>query len=218
MPPPSRFLALSRRAWLGLPAALWLAGCATPLPPLQRHRLPADPAEAADAMDTAEAAEAAARVPAPADAAGPEVWQLLPLRLPAYLERDRLLRAAGADGLHWLEDQRWAEPLREAVPRLLRLDLARLRGMGSVWQAPLPPGVVAQRQLQLELLALEPAADGRTLRLQAQWWLVDPAGRRAPVAQGVQLHTPVAAAADARALVAAHRRLLWRLARAIAGP
>jgi len=35
---------------------------------------------------------------------------------------------------------------------------------GSVWAAPAPQGVVAARQLRVELPALQPLADGRRLR------------------------------------------------------
>ncbi|MCK7494324.1 MAG: PqiC family protein [Comamonadaceae bacterium] len=51
--------------------------------------------------------------------------------LPEYLERDAIVVASGAR-LETLDGERWAEPLRDALPRLLRADLEALRGPGSV--------------------------------------------------------------------------------------
>ena len=59
------------------------------------------------------------------------------MRLPEVLERDALLMPQGQAGLEALQGHRWAEPLRDAVPRLLRQDLATLLGEARVWSAPI---------------------------------------------------------------------------------
>lgn len=181
-----------------LVAALALAGCASPLPPVQWLRLPADPP--------------GADVQRPA--AGP-AWQLMaPVLLPGHLDRDALLVPQGHAGLQPLGGARWAEPLRDAVPRLLRQDLARLIG-APLWTAPLPPGVRPVRQLRLEIGALDVGADGRSVRLQARWSLADPAGAGTPQL-GEAAFSTAAAGADADALAVAHRQALWQLAQRIA--
>ncbi len=192
-----------RRTPAALAAALlWLvAGCASPLPPVTWVRLPV------------------AALPAGADAApalaSRQVWQLMaPVSLPGHLDRDALLVGQGTAGLQPLAGVRWAEPLRDAVPRLLQQDLSSAWG-APVWTAPLPPGVRPTRQLRVAFDALDVAADGRGVRLQARWSFADVAGASAPQVGETAFLTP-AAGADADALAAAHRLALWQLAQAIA--
>lgn len=147
---------------------------------------------------------------------GTQVLQLLlPVTLPEVLERDALIVAQGAAGVQALPGHRWAEPLRDAVPRLLRQDLALLLGETRVWAAPLPPGVTVTRQLRVEVLVLQTAADRSAVALQARWTLSDPLGRTAPVVQTTQLSVPTVGSEPA-AWVAAHRLALWRLAEQVA--
>lgn len=192
-------------------AAVLLAGCANPPRPVALYRLIATPP-----VDAAPSS-------APAAATTPVPWLLvLPVRVPGYLDRDVLWVADGNVGLKPLPGHRWAEPLRDAVPRLLRADLALLRG-GGVWAAPAPEGVPLAQRLRVEVVALDPAPDGRSLVLQAQWSLTPTAPAPAavpssgPVMRELRLAVPLAGA-DPDALVAAHRLALWRLAQAIAAP
>lgn len=189
-------------ALLALLAAATLAGCSTS-PPVQLYHLPA-----------------AAPQAVPAAAADGEVWQLMaPVRVPDYLDREALLLPQGRTGLRVLPGHRWAETLRDAVPRVLKQDLATLRGESRVWTTPLPPGVAATRQLRVELLAFEAEADRSAVQLQARWTLADAAAGATPSTSAA---TPPATystlirvpADDASvdALVAAHRLALWQLA------
>jgi uncharacterized protein len=186
-------------AGLGLLALALLAACAS-TPPVQLYQL--------------RAATPVAAVAAPAPSS--LNWQLmLPVRVPDYLDRDALLVPQGQSGLQAQAGHRWAEPLRESVPRLLRQDLATLLGEGRVWVAPLPAGVVVTRQLRVELLALEASADRRTVELRARWSVAAPGGAAAPRVETAVLSVP-AAGTDVDSLVAAHRLALWRLAERIA--
>ena len=179
--------------------AALLGACAAPLPPVTWVRLPAD-----DGASTA----------APV-AASREVWQLMaPVLLPGHLDRDALLVPSGSAGLQPLGGARWAEPLRDAVPRLLRADLSRALG-NPLWAAPLPPGVKPTRQLRVEFLALDVTPDARGVALQARWSLADPGGGSLPTVGDTRFVEP-SAAPDAGALASAHRRALRRLAEAIA--
>jgi uncharacterized protein len=145
------------------------------------------------------------------------VWQLAtPVRVPDYLDRDAVLVPQGQAGLQALPGQRWAEPLRESVPRLLRADLAALVGEARVWSAPVPAGVVINRLLRVELLALEANAERSAVVLRARWSITDPGGRVAPDVQTLNISVP-SANTDVDSLVAAHRLALWRLAERIAG-
>lgn len=170
-------------------------------PPVRLYRLPSAPPQ-----------------PVPARAAPvAEAWQLLmPVRIPDYLDRQALLLPQGEAGLLALSDHRWAESLRDAVPRVLREDLTALRGQGRIWASPLPAGAAIAGRLRVELLALEAAADRRSVHLQARWTLVDPQGRSAPRSGSADLAVP-STGPGIDELVAAHRLALWRLAEQIAG-
>jgi uncharacterized protein len=179
-----------------LPAVLaaLVTGCGTRAPPAVLLHLPLHP------------------LPGPAAPAGvPSVQLLLPVQLPDYLDRDTLLLPQGAT-LVPVEGHRWAEPLREAVPRLLRADLSALLGAGVLWSAPLPPGVVPQRQWRVEVLALEANAARTAVRLRARWTWADASGRTAPRAYEAEVEAP-AAAAEPTALALAHRQAVQALAR-----
>lgn len=189
-------MTLLRRDLLGH-AGLMLAlgGCANgpAAPPPRYYRLRIEPP-----------------VPPPRAAPATEPWQLVGgVKLPEHLDREPLWLPFGDSGLQPLEGHRWAEPLRDAVPRLLRHDLELLRGPGSTGQ----PGGPPPRQLRVELLMLEPAVDRRSVLLLARWSLTRP-GAPAQVEQA-RLQAP-STAPDADALVAAHRLVLWRLAELIA--
>lgn len=153
-----------------------------------------------------------------ADSLATTAWQLvLPLRLPDYLDRDAILVPQGQAGLVPISGYRWAEPLREAVPRLVRADLATLLGESRVWSSPLPPGVTVQRQLRVEMLAFESNQQRSAVLLNARWSIVDPSGKTPPRADSAQISVAVAAA-DVDSLVAAHRLALWQMAQRIVRP
>ena len=184
-------------------AALSLAGllaaCASPAPPPALYQLRSAPP-----------------VPVQAVAAPQQVLQLLlPVALPEALQRDALLLPQGQTGLQALAGHRWAEPLADAVPRLLRQDLGALLGEARVWAAPVPAGVVITRQCRVEILSLLATPERTAVVLQARWTLSDPSGRIAPQVQTTQIGVP-SAGPDVDALVAAHRLALWRLAEQVA--
>jgi len=185
---------------------LWIAaglaaGCAASSPTAQLYQLRAAPPVTAVTAATPSTL----------------IWQLVqPVQLPEYLERDALLLAQGQSGLVALPGHRWAEPLRDAVPRVLRQDLAALLGESRVWVAPVPAGVLVERRVRVELLALEANAERTAVTLRARWSVADPTGAAAPRADAATLNVP-SAGTDVDSLVAAHRLALWRLAERIAG-
>lgn len=193
-------------------AAWVLAACAgTPAPATAWMRLSAEPPALAPG---AAGPACAAAVPA----AG-EVWQLmLPVVLPGHLDRDALFVPQGASGA-WvrpLEGARWIEPLRDAVPRVLREDLMRALGGQVVWWPPLPPGVLPTRQLRAEFVVFEIGADGRALMTLARWTLADARGARAPAVHEARITTPVSGPGGAEGWAFAHRRAIAELSCRIA--
>lgn len=178
---------------------LALSACGSS-PPVALYRLRADPPAAAASTAT---------VPAPTR------WMLASVHLPDYLDRDAILWPSGETGLKALPGQRWAEPLRDAVPRVLRGDLARLRGADRIWAVPMPTGLKADRVLKVEIQTYEVQPDGQTLVLAARWWLTDPEGQAPTQVRLFERREPLAGS-SADALVQAHRAALWALAQAIA--
>lgn len=193
---------LHRPARLPLLGALLLAlsACGSS-PPVALYRLRSD--------------APAASAPAAAVAPSGLRWLVSSISLPDYLDRDALLWPNGQTGLRALPGQRWAEPLRDAVPRVLRADLARLRGADRVWAAPLPAGVQAERVLKVEVQTFEATPDGRELVLVARWWLASPDGQKPALVRMFE-HREALDGPTAEALVTAHRAALWALAQAIA--
>ena len=185
-------------AALAVVGAVLLAACASPSPPPALYQLRGAP-------------------PVPVQPVpGTQVLQLLqPVALPEALQRDSLLLPQGQAGLQALPGHRWAEPLADAVPRLLRQDLAALLGESRVWAAPLPAGVAITRQCRVEILSLLATPDRAAVVLQARWTLSDPTGRTVPVVTTTQISAP-SGGPDVDALVTAHRVALWRLAEQVA--
>lgn len=199
-------LAMNRRALfvtMGVGPALMAMGCAgTAAPPTQWYELRAEPPEPRP-------------VPKPGDGA---VWEVSgQVRLPGALDRDTLVVSTGAASLVPLAGHRWAEPLRDSVPRRLVADLALLRGERLVWRAPSPAGVNVTRQLRVEIDSLIADSARQLLRLQARWSLSDVQGGTTPPVLGqADIDVPLANASP-DALAAGHRMAVWRLAQRIAG-
>lgn len=189
---------ITMKTALPLLAVITLTACGTS-PPVQLYQLRADP-------------------PGTAATAAPNAsptWALGPVLLPEYLDRDAIVRSSGQATLLTSPTERWAESLRDAVPRLLQQDLARLRGSDSVWRMPLPPGATAARQLRVEIQRLDADSAGRNVVLQARWTLIDPSGASKPLVAERRIEVAVSGS-DTDALVSAHRTALWQLAQAIA--
>lgn len=192
-------------AWVGCLGSLVLVACSSsPSPPLRYYQLRLDP-PAGEAVPARAVAQA-------------DTWQLVsPVRLPDYLDRDALWLAVGGNSLQALDGHRWAEPLRTAVPRVLAHDLGILRGNDRVWSGSLPAGVVAARQVRVEVLEFGPGPDGRAIRLRARWTITDPSGAAPVQTDEAEVEAP-SAGRSPEPLVDAHRLALWRLALRIAQP
>ncbi|WP_077035642.1 membrane integrity-associated transporter subunit PqiC [Pelomonas sp. KK5] len=140
------------------------------------------------------------------------VWQLMaPVKLPEYLERDVLWLPVGGSGMQPLPDHRWAEPLDEAVPRLLLHDLAQLRGADRVVGGTLPSRLSVGRQLRVQILELSATPDRSAVHLVARATASDPQGTAPLQVVDVDLSAP-SSGSDPDALVGAHRLALWKLA------
>lgn len=167
---------------------LSLAACGT-TPPLRWHRLPLDAAGVSSSSPSR---------------GGDERWELVrEVVMPEYLQRDTMFVDAGGGSLRALPQDRWAEPLQDAVPRLLLHDLTTLRGAERVWAAP----------AQLLALEAEPARGRLLLHARCTWQPLQAAG--ASRVQALSVLVPLGDA-SAATLVQAHRAALHELAARIA--
>lgn len=210
-PAPRRASIRWRRLAWGIVPGLLLACSSAPSVLPRYYQLRDDPPPGAAAAEPAAALAARG-----GDSAAPgPVWQLGVVTLPVYLDRDEMVMPSGRAGLQPQPAYRWAEPLRDAVPRLLRRDLGRLLGADRVWDAALPAGMQPDRLVRVELTRFEPEEGGRAVVLHARWHSIDPATGRL-----VHLHEESlradSAGADADSLAAAHRQAVWLLAQRIA--
>ncbi|MDR7333294.1 ABC-type transport auxiliary lipoprotein family protein [Roseateles asaccharophilus] len=143
-------------------------------------------------------------------------WVLSPqVALPELLDRDELLVAEGSAGLRPLPEARWAEPLREALPRVLGEDLWRLRQPYpvTVGKQHAPDGESLRLIVQVDEWLARSDGAGLQLKLRARWhWLPlqAPAGTTLPAPGAAELSLPCSAQADA--LADAYRRSVTLLA------
>lgn len=80
---------------------------------------------------------------------------LASVRTPAYLDRPQIVTRRGADRLEVADFDRWAEPLDQAVSRVMALNLARLLDSQRVQRQPFrDPGAV-ELVVEIDLLRFE---------------------------------------------------------------
>ena len=198
---------LHRRNALLLLAATTLAGCAIrSAPPRRLYGLTGTPPLPADTRPGKDG----------------RAWVLNPhVSLPELLDRDEMLVAQGNAGLVALPEARWAEPLREALPRVLADDLWRLRQPYpvTVGRPNAPDGESLRLVVQVDEWLARPGPAGLLLTLRARWhWLPlqAPAGTTLPPPGSAELAVPCSAQPDA--LADAYRRSVTLLAaRIVAG-
>ena len=146
-----------RNALLLLGAAALLPGCATRnTPPRRLYGLTGMPPLPADAKPGRDG----------------RAWVLSPhIALPELLDRDELLVAEGSAGLRPWPEARWAEPLREALPRVLAEDLWRLRQPYPVALGTAAADGVESLGLIVQVDEWLARADGAGLKLtlRARW-------------------------------------------------
>ncbi len=157
--------------------------------------------------------------PSTAPVAGGQLVGILPVRLPAYLDRPQLVTSMAADQVRLDEYARWAEPMPAAVTRTLAENLAMLLPESRVVRYPWPAGEPMRCRVSVELRALGAQADG-WVRLEGRWALL-PDDAETPLAlRPLSLRRgplPVGrAGVDPAAGVAAISELLADLSRQIA--
>ncbi len=152
--------------------------------------------------------------PAPPAAIAPVVVGVGPISIPAYLDRSSIVVRSGDDGEVGLSgDHRWAELLREGIPRTLAGNLSAMIPTDAVPLFPWREPWTVRYRVTLDILRFDGAL-GRTVVLDARWRLLDGAGKELALRA---VHFEEACADKTYGgLVSAHNRLLASLSRDIA--
>jgi len=156
----------------------------------------------------AAATQGAAPSPAPAAAAtGVRRIVVGPVTLPELVDRPQLVVRVAANRVDILEMQRWAEPLRSGVARVVAVDLGRLLPSAQVTSYLEQAGTGADYRVLLDIVRFEAVA-GEGVSLEAVWSLRGTSAGAAKTGRFVVRET---AGEGYDALVAAYGRALSAL-------
>lgn len=136
-----------------------------------------------------------------------------PVTLPEIVDRPQLVIRIGVNQVALLDDHRWAEPLRNGIPRVVAENLAQLLGARQVVTYPYNVSFDPEYRVLLDIQRFD-SAPGQTVTIDALW-----AVRRVPDGQpktGRSLVRESTGGEDYDALVAAHSRALATVSRDIA--
>lgn len=137
-------------------------------------------------------------------ATGPRIG-ISGLEVSQYLLAPQLQQRSGPNALERAPFERWAEPLDDAVERVLLLDLAAAAGTESVRLAPWPRDWLPDWELKIRIERLDAGSEGATL--VAIWSFQDGARHRPAQDRITRLSMPrsgeggAALAADLSALL-----------------
>lgn len=100
------------------------------------------------------------------------VVAVLRVRLPDYLDRREIVSRSGANEIEINEDDRWAEPLDESVPRVLAESLSTFIPGARVVVPSEASGGDVPYEYQVTLDAYEPDSQGNVV-MRGRWHLRD---------------------------------------------
>lgn len=152
----------------------------------------------------------------PAERQGPAIG-FANIVLPAYLDRMAVVNRSG-NRLLFEDSQRWAEPLFDAVPRVLIANLSALLTDAHIVQAPWGAQSRPDLKLGIRISRLE-AVENKSVELRASWTIMDQE-ESVILSNEAELSTPVlldmTPVDETSAVVTAHTKALIALARVIA--
>jgi len=133
--------------------------------------------------------------------------------LPELIDRPQLVTRTANNQVRIKEQQRWGEPLRRAIPRVLSMELGRKLDSGRIVSVPIDAQRIdADFRLSLEVQRLE-VVEGRGADADIVWRLES---RHGKVVLGRSVLHEAERSAEPSALIAAQRRALAVIAAEIA--
>ena len=133
-----------------------------------------------------------------------------PVSLPAYLDRPQMVIRPAPDRIEISEFAQWGEPLRDAVTRVVAIDLARLLPESRVVTFPWRSTEEIRYRVILDIGQMDGPAGG-SIALDARWRVLDRSGNEV-AARVSHLSEPAGAGTTAAAI----SRALGALSRDIA--
>ena len=136
-----------------------------------------------------------------------------PVTIPELVDRPQFVLSAGDSRVSLLEQQRWAEPLKAQIARIVALNLGRLLGSARVSTKLLAGGGDAGYRVNLDVQRFE-SRPGDAVSLEVLWTVRR--GSAPEVTSGRSAVREAAGAPGYDALVAAHDRALAAISAEIA--
>jgi len=124
-------------------------------------------ASAALSPSAAQTAPTAPTASAPSAPSAPSV-AVGPVTLPDLVDRPQLVVRVAANRVEILESQRWAEPLKSEIPRVVAQELARRLASTRVSSYQQHSGPTADYRVLLDVQRFE-AAPGQAVTVEADW-------------------------------------------------
>jgi uncharacterized lipoprotein YmbA len=84
---------------------------------------------------------------------------LRPVELPSYLQNRALVVRQGGNRIYYEQNDRWAEPLDEAIARVVRARLRSAPTVAAVWAAPFPIEEPRDLEVTVRVLRCEGASE-----------------------------------------------------------
>jgi uncharacterized lipoprotein YmbA len=181
----------ARRALL---LAMMLAGCGSALQ------------ERFYSLNSGGMPEAAAHRPAYRVAVGPAT-------IPALMDRPQIVLIAGANQVTFAEESRWAESLKDSIPRVIADNLAALLDEAEVTTDSQSAAAAADYRVLIDIQRFDSAL-GDAATLEVLWTVAG--AKDSAAATGRSRVRELARGTDYGAIVAAHSRALAAVSRDIA--
>jgi uncharacterized protein len=154
-------------------------------------------------MEPAARVETPTAPPAVSGAAAEEAAVVVgPVTLPELVDRPQLVVRPDANRVDILEAQRWAEPLKTAIPRLVAQNLGRQLGSNRISSYHEVAGGHAEYRVLLDLLRFD-SVPGDSVVIEANWSI---RGAEGPARTGRSTVREKIAGTGYQAIVAAYSR------------
>ncbi|CAH2032074.1 PqiC family protein [Trichlorobacter ammonificans] len=152
----------------------------------------------------------------------PHSLEVRPVTLPELVDRPQLVVGIDAHQVRLLENHRWAEPLKSAIPRIMADNLSRILGTDRVSWYPRAAPAPADYRITVDFQRFE--SSGSLVILDALWTVRSAAGGAPQTGRSLVRETSVSAdhgaiaSAYSRALAAVSRDIAVHLRRNAGGP
>lgn len=142
----------------------------------------------------------------------PTSLHINPVSLPETVDRPQLVMAVDRHQVRLLENHRWAESLKSAIPRIIADNLSRLLATDRVSWHPHPSPHQADYRITVDFRRFEGASDQVTIDAL---WSISRAGNQPPIAGRSLISQPLADSSP-EALAAAYSQALAAMSNDIA--